>query len=100
MKRSLIPYVVVWGVFMAVCMADPAGSVPSGPLLKRMGDFSAMQVTYSYSNDHAKPAAGAASAPPTPAPPLDYVPAAPPRVVTLTRTNPAWHVARVDTFGN
>jgi len=100
MKPSLILTVGVWSAFMTIGLADPADTTPSGPLLNRMGDFSAMEITYSYAQDQAKASAGAPSAPPLPAPLPSYVPVTPPRVVTLTRTKPIWHVVRVDTLGN
>lgn len=81
-------------------LADPAGTAPSGPLLNRLGDFSAMQITYSYPRDQAKAGAGAASAPPALAPPPSYVATVQPRQMTLTRTKSSWHAVREDILGN
>lgn len=70
--------------------------LPPGPLLQKMADYSAMQITYSRPDDQAKLAASAKAPPPAPT----FFPTVPIRKLTLTRTKPIWHAVRVDIYGN
>jgi hypothetical protein len=86
---------------LGFCLGDPSAQaqdfppLPSGPLLQKMADYSAVQITYSYPEAPAKPAPGGWG-PPGP----DRSPTSPIRQLTLTRTKPIWHALRIDIYGN
>ena len=107
MKRSLFGCGILFCGLMAARAAGPSPTpsnspalektpLPSGPLVSRMPTFSMWRVLYSYASDKAAPKVGGGGKPPAPDRQSDVM-VLPPRAVTITRTMPIYHIARVDT---
>jgi hypothetical protein len=92
MKRLLLMCAGLLSGFAVAIASDPTvhlekTQLPSGPILGKMADFSAWQVTYSYQDDNT-PAAGKSG--------KTFLQ---PRRVTVVRTRPLWHAVTVDIEG-